>query len=147
MNKGYFGIGIFNPKIEQNIGGIWRTAHVFGASFIFTIGGRYKLENTDTSKAYKSIPLFQYKTFEDFNNSRPKDSSLIGIELDKNAIEISKFAHPARAVYLLGNESQGIPGEIMSKCDGIVKLPGEFSLNVATAASIVMFDRINKTQK
>ena len=39
-NKGYFGIGIINPKSKTNVGSLWRSANILGASFIFTIGKR-----------------------------------------------------------------------------------------------------------
>lgn len=52
MNKrGYFGIGIYNPKTETNMGTLWRSAYNFGADFIFTIGMRYKKMGSDTAKA------------------------------------------------------------------------------------------------
>ncbi len=35
---GYFGIGIYGPKMTKNIGTLWRTADIFGADFMFTIG-------------------------------------------------------------------------------------------------------------
>ena len=36
--RGYFGIGIYGPKMTKNIGTLWRTADIFGADFMFTIG-------------------------------------------------------------------------------------------------------------
>ena len=33
----YFGIGIYKPKTQENIGSLWRTAYILGASFIFFI--------------------------------------------------------------------------------------------------------------
>ena len=38
----FYGIGIVNTKTEANIGTLWRSAHAFGASFIFTVGRRYR---------------------------------------------------------------------------------------------------------
>ena len=29
--RGYFGIGIYGPKMTKNIGTLWRTADIFGA--------------------------------------------------------------------------------------------------------------------
>ena len=62
--RGYFGIGIENCKTGVNIGTLWRSAHNLGASFIFVIGMRYRFHPGDTTKAWLSIPLFQYSTFE-----------------------------------------------------------------------------------
>lgn len=40
--RGYCGIGIYAPKMPVNVGVLWRSAQLMGASFIFTIGARYK---------------------------------------------------------------------------------------------------------
>lgn len=48
--SGYFEIGIFHSKTEQNIGTLWRSAYQLGASGIFTIGKRYKEMSSDTYK-------------------------------------------------------------------------------------------------
>ena len=53
--RGYFGIGIQNAKTDENIGTLWRSAFIMGASFIFTIGKRYKKQATDTPKSWKNI--------------------------------------------------------------------------------------------
>ena len=144
MKRGYFGIAILNSKFKSNLGTLIRTAHVSGADFIATIGPRYKHEFTDTSKATRHIPLFQYDTFEEFYKSLPRGCKLVGIELEDRAQDLCDFEHPSRACYLLGAEDRGIPQDIMDKCDSLVKLKGEISLNVAVAGSIVVYDRINQ---
>src|ERR1051325_8491179 len=115
MNRGYFGIGIYHPKTPINIGTLWRSAHNFGASFIFTIGRRYQKEPSDTTKAYRHIPLFNYASFADFNRNRPYDCPIIAIEQSKKSISITRFPHPERAIYLLGAEDHGIPPNILRK--------------------------------
>lgn len=120
MKRGYFGIGIQNTKTEMNVGTLWRSAHILGAAFIFTIGHRYKRQSSDTTKAWKTIPLYHFTTFDDFYKSMPHDCMLIGVELDERAIGIEKFYHPERCIYLLGT----------------------YCLNVAVAGSIVMYDRL-----
>lgn len=144
MNKGYFGIGVFHPKTEYNIGTLWRSADIFGASFIFTIGRRYKEQATDTTKAHLNIPLFHYLTFDAFYSNIPHDCRLIGVELDNNSVSISQFQHPNRAIYLLGAEDHGLSETVIKKCHNLVQIPGKSCLNVAVAGSIVLYDRINK---
>ena len=142
--RGYFGIGVYGAKTEINIGTLWRSAHNFGASFIFTIGARYKKQCSDTTKAWKHIPLFNYKTFTEFNNLRPCDSPLIAIEQTNKSKSIREFKHPERAIYLLGAEDYGIPSKILEKCQDVIHISTPMCLNVAVAGSIVMFDRGNK---
>jgi tRNA G18 (ribose-2'-O)-methylase SpoU len=149
MNKqGYFGIGIVNPKTEYNIGSLWRSAHLLGASFIFTIKKRYKKQSSDTSKAWRSIPLFHFESVEDLKKHLPYQCKLIGIELNEGSTPLPKFNHPERAIYLLGAEDTGLPVQIMAQCHEIVHIPSVIpeSLNVANAGSIIIYDRqIKKT--
>ena len=63
--RGYFGIGVYHAKKDVNIGTLWRSAYIFGASFIFTIGRRFPKQASDTVKAFRHIPLFEYQTIEE----------------------------------------------------------------------------------
>lgn len=40
LNRGYFGIGIYKPKTNTNIGTLWRSVFQLGAAYIFVIGQR-----------------------------------------------------------------------------------------------------------
>jgi tRNA G18 (ribose-2'-O)-methylase SpoU len=142
--SGYFGIGIYQAKTEHNIGTLFRSALVFGADFIFVIGKRYKVQSSDTYKTTTHLPFYEYLTFEDFYKNMPKGAQLVGIEITDNAREIKNYCHPKQAIYLLGAEDSGIPNTILDRCVDIVKLPGKQCLNVSTAGSIVLFDRVNK---
>lgn len=141
----YFGIGVYRPKRSVNIGTLWRTASILGAQFIFTIEGRYKQQPSDTDKSWAKIPLFQFDSFEAFHAAMPYSCPLIGVELDKEAQFLNEFKHPPRATYLLGAEDAGLPKAVLERCHQLIKLPGESSLNVAVAGSIVLYDRIVKT--
>lgn len=147
MNRGYFGIGIEHAKTEYNIGTLWRSAQIMGAAFIFTINNRYKKQSSDTMKTFRHIPLIHYSNFSDFYCHLPYDCMLIGIELDERAIEINRFEHPERCVYLLGAEDHGLTKEALNSCHSIVQLPGDFCMNVSVAGALAMYDRITKRQE
>ncbi len=140
----YFGIGIYKPKTAENVGSLWRTAYIFGASFIFVINAKYKKKSSDVLKVWSKIPLFQFETIEAFLQTVPYSCKIIGVEMDNRAVPIKNFVHPERAIYLLGSEDNGLTKELKSKCQELVVLPGDVSLNVAAAGSITIFDRINK---
>lgn len=142
--RGYFGIGIYHGKTEENIGTLWRSANIFGADFIFTIGKRYSNQCSDTMKTPRHIPLFHYTDWNDFFAHVPYDCPVVAVELDDRSIPIQNYIHRERCIYLLGAEDHGIPEEILTGCSEIVQLPGDVCLNVSTAGSIVMFDRISK---
>ena len=142
--RGYFGIGIYLPKTETNLGTLWRSAHNFGADFIFTIGHRYQRMGSDTTKAYKHIPLYHYEDYDDFQKHTPKDCSIICIEQSDKSRDIKNFIHPESCIYLLGAEDTGIPNDIL-KGKQVVHISTPMCLNVAVAGSIIMFDKFNKT--
>lgn len=147
MKRGYFAIGIYAGKTQSNIGSLFRTAHILEADFIFTVNDRYSKQASDTMKTWKHKPLFFYKDTEDFLNHLPKDASLIGIELNDQATSLHNFVHPERAIYLLGAEDIGLPINLQNRCDKLVKLPGEVSMNVAVAGSIVLYHRYEQFMK
>lgn len=142
--RGYFGIGCYGMKCEDNYGTLFRTAQVLEADFIFLINTKFKRQATDTMKSWKHLPLYEYENFDEFKKHLPFNCNLIGIELDEKAILLNEFFHPERACYLLGAEDHGIPKEILKECDTIIKLFGKRSLNVSVAGSIVLHDRITK---
>jgi tRNA G18 (ribose-2'-O)-methylase SpoU len=143
-NQGYFGIGIYHAKNSINVGTLWRSANIFGASFIFTIGNRYKRQSSDTMKTPMHIPLFQFDDFATFKNYLPKFGRLVAIEIIDSAKDLRNYCHHKQSVYLLGAEDTGIPESILEKCHDVIKIPGDYCLNVSTAGSIVMYDRLIK---
>jgi len=147
QKRGYFGMGIYHVKNKINIGTLWRSADIFGASFIFTIGKRYKKQGSDTKKTYRHIPLWHFLTYEEFKRYIPYNCQVICIELSDKAISLNQFAHPERAIYLLGAEDGGLPIEIL-KSHKTIQIPTikSFCLNVSTAGSIVMYDRLTKNE-
>ncbi len=145
LQSSFFAIGIYKPKTEHNIGSLWRTAYILGAQYIFLIDKRYERQATDVLCTWSRIPLFQFKTFEEFYNAIPYNSRLVGVELDDKAEILEKFEHPRRGIYLLGAEDGGLPNVVRDKCHQLVKLPGSYSMNVAVTGSIVLYDRLAKT--
>ena|SRR3990167_5044339 len=145
--RGFFGIGIENGKTIENVGTLWRTAQAFGVDFIFTIGGRYYRQNSDTTKAWKHLPLHEYGSVDDFFRSKPRDSEVVGIEIADGSVPLPRFQHPERAIYLLGAEDIGISSEARRQCSRLVVIPSSLCLNVAVAGSIVLYDRLAKASR
>ena len=52
------------------------------------------------------------------------------------------FAHPVQAAYVLGPERGVLSPALIARCAHLVRIPTAFSLNVATAGAIVMYDRL-----
>lgn len=146
MRRGYCGIGVWHTKCEVNIGTLWRSATIFEADFIFTVGRRYSKQSSDTLKTWRHIPLFHFERMDDLQAHIPYDSQLVGVENAQGAISLDSFAHPERAVYLLGAEDHGLSPDVLGLCYATVQIPSPltFCLNVATAGSIILYDRYTK---
>lgn len=147
-NRGFFEIGLYHPKHECNAGTLWRSAHIFGAAGIFTIGRRFQRQNSDTTKAHEHIPVRHYLDFAAFKENVPFGAMIVGIEMlrdnvYRNSHPLDHFYHPRKGIYILGAEDHGIPPKILSQCNLVVEIPtqSDISLNVAVAGSIVMFHR------
>lgn len=143
--RGHFGIGIEHTKTHHNVGTLWRSANILGASFVFTIGRRYRQQSSDTLKTWRHLPLYHYPTLDQL--SLPFASMLIGIEMTEDALSLESFCHPEQCVYLLGAEDYGLSKEALGRCHRIVRIPGDRSLNVAAAGTVVLYDRIAKDQR
>lgn len=146
--RGYFGIGIEGISKAMNVGSLFRTAHAFGASFVFTVAANYirsSGKRSDTSDTPRHMPFY---SFPDINSMvLPTDCKLVGVELTDDAIELPSFRHPLQATYILGPERGSISSEMVKKCEFIVKIPSQFCINVGVAGAIVMYDRIKSLGK
>lgn len=141
----FFGIGIEHGKNIDNVGTLWRTAENFGADFIFTVGPRYRKQLTDIYSSFKRVPLYNYRDMDDLYSHLPYSCRLVGVENSGGAYDLRGYAHPDRAVYLLGAEDHGLTRKAAALCHHVVKIPCEAGcFNVAVAASIVMYDRLFK---
>jgi tRNA G18 (ribose-2'-O)-methylase SpoU len=143
-HRGYFGIGVFHSKTPANMGTLWRSAQNFGAAFCFTVGCRYTVQPSDTTKAYRHIPMFHFASLDDLRGHIPLDCPLVGVEQDEVARELNTYTHPERAIYLLGAEDRGLPRSVMGVCRDVVQISSPMCLNVAVAGSIVMYDRVSR---
>jgi len=140
--RGYFGIGAEGISKSVNLGNLLRSAHAFGASFVFTVGADERaLEmRSDTSRAETHLPLYHWPSLAEMR--LPKGCSLVGIELLGEAADLPSFPHPVRAAYVLGPERGTLTPELVARCQHLVRIPTAFSLNMATAGAIVMYDRV-----
>ena len=144
---GFFGVGVLNPKTDENIGTLWRSAYQCGASFVFTIGMRHDeawKTSADTTKAWRNIPAHCHDDWAAFCAAAPYNTPWVAVEM--GGVPLASFEHPERAIYLLGAEDHGLPPAIVRQCSHVVSLEAARtpSYNVAVAGSLVMYDRLSK---
>jgi tRNA G18 (ribose-2'-O)-methylase SpoU len=139
--RGYFGIGIEGASKPRNVGALFRTAHAFGASFVFTIAAHWKVwENqSDTSKALGHLPYYEWENAQEM--ALPRECKIVAVELLDTAVELPSFTHPSRACYVLGRERGAVSKELIDRADYVIQIPTKFCINVGLAGAIVMYDR------
>lgn len=140
--RGYFGIGVERLSKPMNAGNLFRSAHAFGAGFLFTVAAEYSQRSghSDTSRAPQQMPFYVFDSVEQM--ALPADCKLVGIELLDEAIELPSFAHPPRAAYVFGPERSSLSPAMVARCDFLVKIPTAFCINVGVAGAVVMYDRM-----
>ncbi len=141
--RGYFGVGAERISKTMNVGSLFRTAHAFGAGFVFTVAAAYARAEggkSDTSDAPGHVPFYEFPDADAL--LLPKGCALVGVELIDEAIELPSFHHPRQAAYILGPERGSLSPEMVEKCEFVVKIPTKFCVNVGLAGAIVMYDRV-----
>jgi tRNA G18 (ribose-2'-O)-methylase SpoU len=141
--RGYFGIGVEGISKPANVGAVLRTAHAFGASFVFTIAPDTDISGfraSDTAETAGSVPLYTYPDVASLD--LPRGCSLVGIELMDQSVDLPSFRHPRRAAYVLGPERGSLSPQLVERCDHLIKIPTRFSINLSLAGALVMYDRM-----
>lgn len=139
--KGYFAIGAERISKPMNVGSLFRSAHAFGASFVFTLASPQpaRQAGSDTSGVTKGMPYYEWEELKDMR--LPRHCRLVGVELTDKAVDLPSFRHPQCAAYVLGPEKGSLSEELTNLCDHVVKIPTKFCINVGTAGALVMYDR------
>jgi len=139
-----------------NIGSIFRLADAVGAKKIYLCRGSETPPNTRIQKA--SIGTWQWVEWQYFADAKSAISNIkyqisniriIGIELDKRAIDYTKANYILPVALVVGHESNGISKEVLNMCDEIVQLPMmgiNKSLNVMVSLGIVLYEVLEKNK-
>ena len=141
--RGYFGIGVEGISKALNVGSLLRTAHAFGAGFMFTVAAAYSPREggkADTSAAEAEVPLYHFPDVASL--LLPRGCRLVGVEIRDDAVALPSFRHPRTAAYVFGGERGGLTPAMIERCEFIVRIPSRFAFNVGIAGAIVLYDRL-----
>jgi len=140
--RGYFGIGVEGISKPMNVGNLFRSAHAFGASFVFWLKPHHTAFGaaSDTSRGHAHLPAYTWSSPAEIK--LPQGCKLVGVELLDEAVDLPSFKHPLQAAYVLGPERGSLSRDLAERCDHIVKIPTKFCVNVGVAGAIVMYDRL-----
>ncbi len=129
-----------------NLGTILRSAEAFGASGVLSLPGTVSAWNPKAVRASAGsilrLPLLAASAEDSF--SRLRDA---GVKIWTTAVHGAEAAHHANLegpiALLIGNEGNGVPGELAAQADGALTIPcpGPVeSLNAAVAASVLLYE-------
>ena len=142
IRRGFAAIGLHSPKCNANVGAIMRTAHCFGADLVILSGHRYHKQATDTTKAWRSIPVLHNQP--DLWAAAPYGAVPVAVDLVPGAVPLDRFVHPERAYYIFGPEDGTLGRQTLDRCRHRVMIPTLHCLNLGMAALAVLYDRAVK---
>ena len=140
--RGFFAIGAEGISKPMNLGNLIRSAHAFGASFVFLVNADYAVRaaRSDTSQAEFQLPVYDVPTVAALQ--LPRGCRLVGCELVDGAVDLPSFRHPHSAAYVFGPERSSLSPAMLARCDHVVRIPTRFCINLAVAGAVVMYDRV-----
>lgn len=144
---------LHNIRSIHNVGSIFRTSDAARVSRIYLSGytplpiDRFGRIRQDISKvalgAEKTVDWEYVKDINRFIRKMKNEKvKIIGVEQDKRSIDFRKLDNINKVLIILGEEVNGIPKNILDKCDEIIEIPmygKKESLNVAVTAGIILY--------
>jgi len=131
-----------------NLGAMLRTAAAYRVEHLYLAAMQIDPASTNVGKtALGSDRFVPWTAHEDLPDAlraaRAADYAVVGLELADRAVPIHEANLALPTCFLIGHEDRGLSKTALAECDSVVFLPqlGRIgSLNVATAASIAMYE-------
>ena len=167
---------LHNIRSTHNVGSIFRTSDALGVNKIYLSGytptplDRFGKPRKDVAKvalgAERIIPWEYIKKPEEvikkLKKAKPNSKNsvarfteggfrekykVIGIEQSKKSIDYKKVKVTYPVLFIVGNEVDGIPKNVLSLCDIVAEIPmrgDKESLNVSVAFGVALFRILNR---
>lgn len=148
---------LHNIRSTHNVGSIFRTADALGVSKIYLSGytptplDKFKRPRKDIAKvalgAEKNIAWEYFDNPKIIINKLRKDGYMVvGIEQDARSLDYKKVKVKKPALFVVGNEVEGIDKKTLKLCDVLVEISmagNKESLNVSVAFGVAVFRILN----
>ncbi|MGH3017399.1 MAG: TrmH family RNA methyltransferase [Gaiellaceae bacterium] len=133
---GVVGLALWHVSDPGNVGTLIRTADAFGAFVALSSG----CADPTSSKALRGSAgaIFRVPLLDFDNAPTPRFALVIGGRQPLREVEL-----PERVTFVLGAEREGLPSDVLDRCDGAASIPmaeGAESLNVAVAGAIALYE-------
>jgi len=138
-------------RSAQNVGSLLRTCDSLGVAKLWLTG--YTPEPSHPRVAKTALGAQSSVAWEKridvtqvIEDLRGRGFRIVGLELDKRALDLATYRPTEKVALLLGNEVDGIPPSLRSVCDDLVFIRQKGikeSMNVAVAAGIACYQILN----
>lgn len=140
-------LALYDLQNPHNLGAVIRSCLGFNIKGVFLVGNccdLYHPEVIRSSMGYVfKIQIEKFNNFDYFlQYIKSNKINLLAMANNENAIDIFNYKNKKNNCFMIGNEGQGLPSNILNKCSTIIKIPlnkDVESLNASVAASIVAF--------
>ena len=141
-----------NVRSAFNVGSVFRLADAARAEEVITCGytahpPHHKLEQTALgttgSVPWRACP----DTLVELGRLKRAGVQLVAVETADRAVPYHQFDYRLPTALVFGNEALGLSQAVLGECDGITDIPVsgyKNSINVATAAAIVLYDILRR---
>ena len=147
-------ISLFEPRIPQNTGSIARTCAAFDITLNLIEPFGFKLDDKYLKRAgldyWHLMKIINYQNFDVFKKAK-KNNRVVSFS-KKNGIYLHDFEFQMNDILLFGREDNGLPDQIIEKCEALVSIYmpnkaselnnniGVRSLNLSVACGMALYE-------
>lgn len=141
-----------NIRSAENVGSLFRSAETAGAAAIITCGitphpPHPKISKTALQSA-EVVPTRHYlDPIEAVRALQADGYTIVVMETTSLSQRYTRVEYPKKVAFVLGNEVTGVDTRLLAMADLVVEIPTygvKNSLNVASAAAVVLFEVIRQ---
>ncbi|MBS1743340.1 MAG: RNA methyltransferase [Bacteroidetes bacterium] len=146
-----------NIRSAYNVGSVFRTADAFLLEAVFITGYTAKPPHKEIKKtALGAEDTVDWKYFDNAREAiaflKSEGYTVYAVEQVQNSISLEKalFNASDKIAVIFGNEVTGVEQETILQCDGCIEIPQlgmKHSLNIATAAGVVLWEIVRGRMK
>jgi 23S rRNA (guanosine2251-2'-O)-methyltransferase len=141
-----------NIRSAYNVGSVFRTADAFLLEAVYITGYTAKPPHKEIKKtALGAEDSVEWKHFDNANlaieDLHKNGYKVFAVEQVENSISLEKFESSDKIAVIFGNEVSGVEQTTIEQCDGCIEIPQlgmKHSLNIATAAGVVLWEIVRK---
>ena len=142
---------LHNVRSLYNVGAFFRTADAVGLSQIYLSGFTGAPPSRQISKtalgSEEKVPWERADALAAIADRRAAGWEAVAVETVQDAVDLFEWAPKFPVLVAFGHEVEGLPADIVCRCDTRVRIPmvgAKRSLNVATAGGVVLYELFRK---